>query len=84
MDADLPPLDVIGRDLLAVPVWRRALSLVFPFTLPPLFFFFAMRGWWIPALACPVVLSFVALWVRLSFGPTLTGLAKPASEKAYW
>jgi beta-carotene hydroxylase len=59
VDAGLPSLDVIGRDLLAVPAWRRALSLAFPFTLPPLFFFFAMRGWWIPALACPVILSFV-------------------------
>ena len=59
MDADLPSLDEIGRDLLAVPAWRRAISLAFPFALPPLFFLFAMRGWWLAALACPVVLSFV-------------------------
>ena len=59
MDAQLPPLDEIGRDLLVVPVWRRALSLAFPFALVPLFFLFAARGWWIAALACPVILSFV-------------------------
>jgi beta-carotene hydroxylase len=59
VDADLPALGEIGRDLLAVPAWRRAISLAFPFALPPLFFLFAARGWWIAALACPVVLSFV-------------------------
>jgi beta-carotene hydroxylase len=59
VDNELPSLDEIGRDLLAVPVWRRAVSLAFPFALPPLFFLFAARGWWLAALACPVVLSFV-------------------------
>src|SRR5436190_1850680 len=59
VDAELPPLDEIGRDLLVVPVWRRALSLAFPFALVPLFFLFAAHGWWIAALACPVILSFV-------------------------
>ena len=59
MESVLPPLDEIGRDLLVVPRWRRALSLVFPFALVPLFFLFAARGWWIAALACPVILSFV-------------------------
>jgi beta-carotene hydroxylase len=56
---ELPPLDEIGRDLLIVPLWRRVLSLIVPFALVPLFFVFAARGWWIAALACPVVLSFV-------------------------
>src|SRR5947208_1195131 len=59
MHDELPSLDEIGRDLLAVPVWRRALSAAFPFVLVALFFLFAARGWWIAALACPVVLSFV-------------------------
>ena len=59
MQAPLPTIDEIGRDLLAVPLWRRALSLLFPFALVPLFFLFAARGWWIAALACPVILSFV-------------------------
>src|SRR5438128_12200240 len=59
MHDDLPSLDAIGRDLLAVPRWRRAVSLVFPFALVPLFFAFAARGWWFAALACPVILSFV-------------------------
>jgi len=59
MDPALPHLDDLGRDLLAVPRWRRALSLLFPFLLVPLFFAFAARGWWMAALACPVVLSFV-------------------------
>jgi len=59
VDHALPSLDEIGRDLLVVPAWRRALSLVFPFALVPLFFVFGARGWWIAALACPVILSFV-------------------------
>src|SRR5687767_11074383 len=55
----LPTLDEIGRDLLEVPAWRRALSLALPFALAAGFFFFAGRGLWLPALACPVALSFL-------------------------
>lgn len=54
----LPSLDELGRDLLHVARWRRLLSLSIPFILAAGFFFFAGRGWWLPALACPVLLSF--------------------------
>jgi len=54
-----PSLDEIGRDLLVVPRWRLALTLTTPFALTALFFIFAARQWWIAALACPVLLSFL-------------------------
>src|SRR5258706_493357 len=50
--AELPALDEMGRDLLEVPAWRRALSLGAPFALAVAFFAFAQRGLWLPALAC--------------------------------
>ena len=55
----LPTLDALGRDLLRVPVWRRAVSLAAPFLLAALFFVLAAQGEWIAALACPVVISFL-------------------------
>jgi len=55
----LPSLDELGLDLLRVPAWRRALSLATPFVLVATFFFFADRGYWPLALACPVLLSFL-------------------------
>ena len=56
---DLPTLDALGRDLLRVPVWKRAISLVAPFVLAALFFVLAAQGEWIAALVCPVLLSFL-------------------------
>jgi beta-carotene hydroxylase len=56
---DAPSLDEVGRDLLIVPSWRRALSLAAPFLLAAAFFLLAARGWWIAAVACPVLLSFL-------------------------
>lgn len=55
----LPSLNEIGRDLLVVPWWRRVGSLLAPFALTALFFVLAARGWWVAALACPVLLSFL-------------------------
>jgi beta-carotene hydroxylase len=55
---DLPSLEELGLDLLRVPLWRRVLSLITPFVLVIAFFPLAARGWWLPALACPVLLSF--------------------------
>jgi beta-carotene hydroxylase len=55
----MPPLDEIGRDLLEVAAWRRAVSLAMPFVLAAAFFVLAGHGWWVPALACPVALSFL-------------------------
>ncbi len=57
MSGALPTLDQLGRDLLRVPRWRRAVSLSAPFALTALFFVFFARGWWLAALACPVMLS---------------------------
>ncbi|HEV7239050.1 MAG TPA: fatty acid desaturase [Thermoanaerobaculia bacterium] len=59
MNDDLPALDTLGRDLLRVPVWRRAISLLAPFVLTVLFFVLASQGEWLAALACPVLLSFL-------------------------
>lgn len=55
----LPSLNELGRDLLEVPAWRRVVSLVTPFALVALFFVLTARGWWLPAIACPVLLSFL-------------------------
>jgi beta-carotene hydroxylase len=56
---DRPSLEELGRDLLTVPRWRLALTLTTPFALTALFFVFAARGWWLAALGCPVLLSFL-------------------------
>ncbi len=58
-DDGLPGLDVLGRDLLTLAGWRRALSLATPFVLAAAFFGFAARGWWVGAVACTVLLSFL-------------------------
>jgi beta-carotene hydroxylase len=55
----MPSIDDLGRDLLVLPAWRRAISLALPFVLVVCFFVFASRGYWIAALACPVILSFI-------------------------
>ena len=55
----LPTLETLGRDLLFVAAWRRALSLAMPFLLAALFFVLVDRGAWIPALACPVLFTFL-------------------------
>jgi beta-carotene hydroxylase len=55
----LPALDTLGRDLLRVPAWRRAVSLVAPFVLTALFFVLAAQGEWVAAIASPVLLSFL-------------------------
>ncbi|MEO8033702.1 MAG: fatty acid desaturase [Acidobacteriota bacterium] len=55
----LPSLDDLGRDLLFVPVWIRAFSLISPFVLVALFFLLAAEGRWLAALVCPVLLSFL-------------------------
>ncbi|HEY0372281.1 MAG TPA: fatty acid desaturase [Thermoanaerobaculia bacterium] len=56
---DVPTLDEIGRDLLRVPAWRKAISLIAPFALTALFFVLAAQGEWLAALVCPVLLSFL-------------------------
>jgi beta-carotene hydroxylase len=55
----LPSLDTLGRDLLVLPAWRRAISLSLPFLLVACFFVSAINGLWLAALACPVILSFI-------------------------
>lgn len=55
----MPSLDELGRDLLTVPRWRKAASLIAPFVFVGLFFVLASQGEWIAAAACPVMLSFL-------------------------
>ncbi|MCI0701496.1 MAG: fatty acid desaturase [Planctomycetia bacterium] len=56
---ELPSLSELGRDLLALPRWRIALSLVTPFALVSAYFGFAFAGVWPVAFGCIVLLSFV-------------------------
>ncbi len=56
---EMPSLDDLGRDLLAVQSWRKAASLVAPFVFVALFFVLAAQGEWIAAAVCPVMLSFL-------------------------
>jgi len=73
-----PSLDELGRDLLQVSVVRRAVSLMMPFALCGLFFMFAAHGWWILALACPVLLSF------LTYGSTSHDLVHRTLRLPSW
>jgi beta-carotene hydroxylase len=57
-DVVFPTLDTLGHDLLAVHVWRRAVSLVAPFLLTTAFFLFAANGLWIASLVCTMLLTF--------------------------
>ena len=56
---ELPSLDTLGRDLLQVSTTRKLISLAAPFALAALFFALTAHGWWLPALICPVLLSFL-------------------------
>ncbi len=56
---ELPSLEELGKDLVMLPVWRLAYSIVLPFVLVAGFFMLAAHGLWIGALACPVILSFI-------------------------
>ena len=56
---ELPTIEVLGRDLLVVPAWRKVFSLVSPFVLVALFFLLTAQGEWIAAMACPILLSFL-------------------------
>src|SRR6185437_3802335 len=55
----LPTVDVLGRDLLAIPRWRIAVSLVLPFVLAIGYYLAASNGWWVPAAIAVVALSFL-------------------------
>jgi len=59
MQLEVPPLDAIGRDLLIVRMWRRAITLAMPFALAALFFVFAARGLWIGSLFCAMLITFL-------------------------
>lgn len=54
-----PTLDGIGRDLLVVGAFRRAISLTEPFVIAAAFFAFAARGWWPLCVACTMLLTFL-------------------------
>ncbi|HXD85702.1 MAG TPA: fatty acid desaturase [Urbifossiella sp.] len=55
----MPTLDALGRDLLAIPRWRIAVSLALPFVLLVGYFLAASTGWWVPAAIAIVALSFL-------------------------
>ena len=48
---DLPPFDALGRDLLVIHPWRRAVSLAMPFVLAIALFVLAAYGRWAEAIA---------------------------------
>ena len=54
----MPSLDVLGRDLLTVPRWRRAISLVNPFVLAMAFFVFAAGEWWMASIVSAMLMTF--------------------------
>ncbi len=56
--ARLPSFETLGRDLLAVHPWRRAVSLATPFILTTAFFLFAVKGLWIASFVCTMFLTF--------------------------
>jgi beta-carotene hydroxylase len=53
-----PTLDTLGRDLLVVAMWRRALSLAVPFLLVIGFFLCAIRRLWFASIGCTALLTF--------------------------
>ena len=55
----VPPIAELGPDLLRIPAWRRAVSLIAPFALTALFFLFAARGLWLGSLGCTMLLTFL-------------------------
>lgn len=59
MRPHLPTVEDLGRDLLRVPAWRRAVSLLAPFLLVTLFFALATTGQWIGAVVCTMLLTFL-------------------------
>lgn len=58
-DVGFPTLDTLGRDLLAVHVCRRVVSLATPFLLTIAFFLFAADGRWIASFVCTMLLTFL-------------------------
>jgi beta-carotene hydroxylase len=58
-DEALPLLNLLGRDLLTVKPWRRAVSVTTPFLLTIAFFVFAAYGLWIGSIACTMLLTFL-------------------------
>jgi beta-carotene hydroxylase len=56
---NLPTIDQVGRDLKHIPFWRLLLSLTAPFLMVLGFVGFATSGWWLSAIGCVVILSFI-------------------------
>jgi beta-carotene hydroxylase len=57
--AKLPTLAELGSDVIRVPRWRLMVSLTTPFALVCGYFCFANSGWWVLAVSCVIILSFV-------------------------
>ena len=58
-NGELPSLNLLGRDLLAVPGWRISVSLTTPFLLTVAFFVLAAQKNWIGSIACTMLLTFL-------------------------
>lgn len=74
----MPTLDALGRDLLSVPKSRKVISLTLPFLFAALFFVLASKNFWLPALACPVLLSF------FTYGSVSHDLVHRVLRLPYW
>jgi beta-carotene hydroxylase len=76
-----PTLDTLGRDLLIVHGWRRAVSLAVPFLLAAAFFLFAANGLWIASLGCTMLLTFLTYGsISHDLGHRTLRLSQPCNE----
>lgn len=80
-ERDLPGFDVLGYDLLRISGWQRLQSLIRPLICVTLYFLFALRGWWIPALGALAGLMFIT-YVSTSHDLVhrTLGWSRPANE----
>jgi beta-carotene hydroxylase len=58
-ERDLPSLAEVGEDILHISTAQRVVALALPFVCALLYALFALNGWWIPAVASLVYLSFI-------------------------
>jgi len=77
----LPTLEVLGKDLLRVTPFQRFWSIFRPVTCAALYFVFAARGWWVPAILAVAGLMFIT-YVSTSHDllHRTLGFSKPVNE----
>jgi len=56
---DLPPLEILGTDLLRVTPLQRIWSILRPVVCMIAYFVFAIQGWWVPAVLAVAGLMFI-------------------------